>query len=192
MSAAPAALAVSVAMQESAETTQLGPRLAFTAVMVGVIALACWLMWRGWVARGRRQADLPEPAAPPGTLGAPLAGPVEGRYLASTSAGDWLDRIVAHGLGATAAGTMAVHPEGALITRDGSDDLFIAAAAIRGARLDRGIAGSVYEQGGIAVVTWELGDRLLDSGFRASAARHHDELVAALESLVPTTEEAGT
>lgn len=197
MSAAPAAVLASLAAQDSPETTQLGARLAFTAVMVGVIAFACWLMWRGWVARGRRQADLPAPAAPPPGLGVPLAGPIDGRYLASTSAGDWLDRIVVHGLGSTSAGTLSVHPEGVLFALTGADDLFVSAAAVRGARLDRGIAGSVYEEGGIVVVTWELGGRLLDSGFRASAARHHDELVAAVESLVPTTapldnEEAGT
>jgi hypothetical protein len=166
-------------------------------VMVGVIALACWLMWRGWLARGRRQGDLPAPAPPPADLGDPVAGPIDGRYLASTSAGDWLDRIVVHGLGSTAAGALSVHPQGVLFARTGADDLFIASAAIRGARLDRGIAGSVYEQGGIVVVTWDLGGRVLDTGFRASAALHHDELVAAVASLVttaarPDNEEAGT
>ena len=75
MSPAPAALLASLAAQDSPETTQLGARLAFTAAMVGVIAVACWLMWRGWVARGRRQADLPAPAPPP-DLGAPSAGPI--------------------------------------------------------------------------------------------------------------------
>jgi hypothetical protein len=197
MSPGPGAVLTSLAARESAETTELGARLAFTAAMVGVIAVACWLMWRGWVARGRRQADLPAPAEAPSGLAAPLAGPVEGRYLASTSARDWLDRIVAHGLGATAACDLSVHPEGVRFARQGADDLFVPAAAVRGARLDRGIAGSVYEQGGIVVLTWELGGRLLDSGFRASAASHHDELVAAIAALVPSTapldiEEAGT
>jgi hypothetical protein len=185
------ALLAAVAEPASAPTTQLGARLAFSAAMAGLVALLCWLMWRGWRARERRQGDLPEPPSAPSDLGVPLAGPYAGRYLATTSAGDWLDRIVAHGMGATASATLAAYRDGVLIAREGAEPVFIPSASLAGARLDRGIGGSVYEAGGVVVLTWRWGGRLVDSGFRASAAHGHDELVAALAPLIPTPEEAG-
>ena len=46
-----------------------------------------------------------------------------------------------------------------------------AAAALRGARHDQGIAGKVVPPHGILVVTWQHGDLLLDTGFRLEPPR---------------------
>ena len=59
-----------------------------------------------------RAADLPAVPADPGP---PVGDPIDGRYLASTTAGDWLDRVVVHGLGVPSRAQV-------LVTRTGVAD----------------------------------------------------------------------
>ncbi|RZS89399.1 hypothetical protein EV189_1162 [Motilibacter rhizosphaerae] len=173
-----------LAAPHSAPTTHLGERLGWTALVLVLLALAYLLMWRGWKARARRQSDVPELAAvPPAVARGPQRARSEGTYVVTTTAGDWLDRIVAHGLGERSLAHLAVHESGVLFSRVGAPDLFVPAAALRGARLERGMAGKFVEEGGLVVVTWQHGDRLLDTGFRPRAAADRDALVAAVESL---------
>ncbi|MET7436265.1 hypothetical protein [Streptomyces sp. NPDC005568] len=100
--------------QKSAEVTDWAARIGWLVGLVLFVALVYWLMREGWKWRGTLQGDLPElptrpaPAAPdedgPRLPGMPTGpGParltMSGRYHGSTTAGQWLDRIVAHGLG---------------------------------------------------------------------------------------------
>jgi hypothetical protein len=62
--------------------------------------------------------------------------------------------------------------------------------ALREARLDKGIAGKVLTEGGLLVVTWALGDKLIDSGFRSDRAAEHNEWVETLNSMTNKTEGA--
>ncbi|MYZ19458.1 hypothetical protein GT038_39900, partial [Streptomyces sp. SID337] len=57
-------------------------------------------------------------------------------------------------------------------------------AQLREARLDKGIAGKVLTEGGLLVVTWEHGGKLLDSGFRSDQAAEQTEWVEALNDMV--------
>ena len=50
-------------------------------------------------------------------------------------------------------------------------------------RTDRGVAGTVRSKDGMVVVTWRLGDRVVDTGFRADAAADH---ATVLDGLVTT------
>jgi hypothetical protein len=172
------------AERHSAKVTDWSQRLLLTGLIVLALIGICLLMLRGWRRRARRQADLADLPVAPKTLGQALLEPLPGRYLASTAAGDWLDRIVVHGLGVPSKALLAVTTSGVYIERQGAPDVYIPAASLVGAHLDRGIAGAVYEHGGVAVVTWKLGDRALDSGFRASDADRHDEVVAAVQRLL--------
>jgi hypothetical protein len=70
--------------------------------------------------------------------------------------------------------------QGLLVERTGAPGFFVPAAALRGARLDRAIAGKVLPEGGLLVVTWEHGGTLIDSGFRSDHAAEHAAWVAAL------------
>ena len=54
-------------------------------------------------------------------------------------------------------------------------------ARLREARLDKGIAGKVLTEGGLLVVTWAHGDRLIDSGFRSDHAAEHAAWVDATQ-----------
>ena len=129
----------------------------------------------------------PTPAEP----GAPLTADTDGVYVSTTTAGNWLDRVAARGLGTRSAGTMAVTAAGVSWLRQGAPDVFAAATALVGARRADGIAGTVVPPGGIVVVTWRLGSTELDSGFRPGSAADADRLVAAVERLALRGERGG-
>lgn len=103
-----------------------------------------------------------------------------GRYHGSTTAGQWLDRIVAHGLGVRSRVELTLTDAGLDVVRPGATDFFVPAAQLRGARLDKGIAGKVLTEGGLLVVTWAHGDKLIDSGFRSDRAAEHAAWVEAI------------
>ncbi len=170
------------AEQKSQDVTDWAARLSWVVGLLLVIALVYWLMREGWKWRGTLQGDLPElPQAPaePGAAGLTLTG----RYHGSTTAGQWLDRIVAHGLGTRSRAELTLTDQGVSVVRPGAQDFFIPAAELRGARLDKGIAGKVLAEGGLLVITWSHGDRLIDSGFRSDHAAEHTAWVDALTEL---------
>ena len=167
------------AARESAPVTDLGERLFWTAVCAVLLVGLGWLMRRGWRRRVARQADVPPLPPVPPALGTPRAA-AEVVYVVTTTAGDWLDRIAARGLGVRSRAALEVHPGGVLLERDGAPALWIPAQRIRGARLDRGMAGKFTEEGGLVVVTWTHGDRVLDTGLRALDRDRHADLLAAI------------
>ena len=162
-------------------------RQAVAVVLLVVLVLAVWVgMLRGWRRRAERQAgqlDLPAPPPAPAEPGAALTPDVDGVYVSTTLAGQWLERVTAYGLGTRSAATMAVTAAGVSWLREGAADVFAATDALVGARRADGIAGKVMPPGGIVVVTWRLGDTELDTGFRPGSAADGDRLVAAVERL---------
>jgi hypothetical protein len=115
---------------------------------------------------------------------------MSGRYHGSTTAGQWLDRIVARGLGTRSRAELTLTEAGLDVVRPGAADFFVPAAALRGARLDKGIAGKVLTEGGLLVVTWAHGERLIDSGFRSDRSAEHGEWVGTLNEMINRTEGA--
>jgi hypothetical protein len=109
---------------------------------------------------------------------------MSGRYHGSTTAGQWLDRIVAHGLGTRSRVELTLTEAGLDVVRPGATDFFIPAEALREALLGKGIAGKVLSEGGLLVVTWAHGDKLIDSGFRSDHAAEHTEWVDTLNSMI--------
>jgi hypothetical protein len=159
------------------------PRWVPVLILFGLLALAYLGMWRGWRRRAHRH-DLPpladvSPAADP-TLQA------AGRYFGTTTAGNWLDRVVARGLGTRSGCELSLSADGLDVVRP-SGSFRIATHALRGARLDRGIAGKVVPPHGILVVTWQHGDLVLDSGFRLADPAGHDSWVQAVSRAVTAT-----
>ncbi|MET9804689.1 hypothetical protein [Streptomyces sp. NPDC006368] len=188
------------AEQKSAEVTDWAARLGWVAGLLLFIALVYWLMRQGWKWRGSLQSDLPDlPTAPeapgeaglthpsptttPGGGGKPPLLTLTGRYHGSTTAGQWLDRIVAHGLGTRSRAELTLTDAGLEVVRPGARDFFIPAPQLREARLDKGIAGKVLAEGGLLIVTWEHGDTLIDSGFRSDRAAEHTAWVEAINSM---------
>jgi hypothetical protein len=151
---------------EAASASELAVPVSILAL---VVVLAYLGMWRGWKRRGRKH-DLPElvPAPPVAELPeAKLQGGA--RYFGTTVSGDWLDRVVARGLGTRSEARLVLSNEGLDVVRL-AGSFRIPASALRGARHDQGIAGKVVPPHGVLVVTWQHGDLLLDSGFRLTEA----------------------
>ena len=160
--------------------------LLLTLVLIGV-ALA--LIWLGWRNRLRRQADVDPLPEIPAELGEALAV-ADGQYVASTTAGDWLDRIAVHNLGIRTNAELSVHPQGVLFDRSGAGPVFIPAASLTGVRQESGMAGKFVEKDGLLVLSWMLGSRELDSGFRTRHAGDKTTLLNALQDLIPAAPQA--
>jgi hypothetical protein len=171
------------AVTGSPEVTQWPQRLLLTAAMVAVVLLAVFGMWRGWRNRADRQADLPELPAAPDERGIVLAG-CDGRYVGTVRSGDWLDRIVARGLGAPGRTLIEVTAAGLWLDRDGAPAVFIPAADLTGVGTGKGLAGDVVERDGLAVVSWRLGTVQLDTAFRADRATDQRAVMEAVSGLV--------
>jgi len=147
-----------------------------------VIAAAYYGMFRGCRNRQSRQADLaPLPAVPADdkTRG------VEGVYVATTAAGDWMDRIAVHELGVRSTADLAVSEAGLIFHRQGAADVFIPVDHLTGVRTDRGIAGKVTaEKSGLVVVTWNHDGRALDTGFRPRRKADTAPLTDSISTLI--------
>ncbi|WP_328388629.1 hypothetical protein OHS81_30800 [Streptomyces sp. NBC_00400] len=184
-------LSTVAAAQHSAPVTDWAARIGWVAGLLVFVAFVYWLMRQGWKWRGTLQGDLPELPSAPDDPGAPLLT-LSGRYHGSTTAGQWLDRIVARGLGTRSRAELTLTDRGLDVVRPGAADFFVPATALRGARLDKGIAGKVLTEGGLLIVTWEHGGRQLDSGFRADRADTHPAWVEAVNRLSTTEHTTST
>ncbi|MBZ6286986.1 PH-like domain-containing protein [Streptomyces olivaceus] len=178
------------AEKESAEVTDWAARVGWVVGLGLFVALVYWLMREGWKWRGTLQSDLPELPGTPDTPG-PARLSLSGRYHGSTTAGHWLDRIVAHGLGTRSRVELTLTDAGLDVVRPGAADFFVPLAALREARLDKGIAGKVLTEGGLLVVTWAHGGKEIDSGFRSDHAAEHNEWVDTLNDMINKMETEG-
>ncbi|MEU6659441.1 hypothetical protein [Streptomyces sp. NPDC046821] len=184
-------LAVLAAERKSADVTDWAARIGWVVGLLLFITLVYWLMREGWKWRGTLQGDLPPLPTAPSDPG-PARLELSGRYHGSTTAGQWLDRIVAQGLGTRSRVELTLTDAGLDVVRPGATDFFVPAGALREARLDKGIAGKVLTEGGLLIVTWAHGDKLIDSGFRSDHAAEQAEWVKALNDMIDTTGTADT
>lgn len=165
-------------------------RTLWVLALIGLAALCMYGMRRGWVNRARRQADLPDFPAAPGELAEPLELPAEtGFYVGTTRAGDWQDRIVVGDVGHRAEAVAKLHRSGLLLDRTGASPLWIPAESLRDARVDHKLANKVVPGAGLLVVTWQLGDHTLDTGFRADDKAPQTKLAEAVRAMAPTRDE---
>ena len=164
-------------------------KLPFFMTMLALATGIFALLAVGWRNRLRRQADVDPLPEIPAELGAALAV-ADGQYVASTTAGDWLDRIAVHNLGIRTNAELSVHPQGVLFDRSGAGPVFIPAASLTGVRQESGMAGKFVEKDGLLVLSWMLGSRELDSGFRTRHAEDKTILLNALQDLIPAAPQA--
>lgn len=169
-------------------------------LLLALVVVAWLLMWAGWRRRATRH-DLPPLVPAPKVADLPEARlEASGRYFGSTVAGDWLDRVVAQGLGTRSTARIRLSDEGVDVIRLAAESFRIPLAALRGARHDQGIAGKVVPPHGVLVVTWQHGDLLIDSGFRLSVpadatdrsiTETHNEWVRKLSKIAKQQEDVG-
>ncbi|SFT06619.1 transporter [Saccharopolyspora flava] len=163
-------------------------RTLWVLALAALAALVFFGMRRGWLARARRQeAELPPFPERPADPGAETLAPATGMYIGTTKADDWQDRIAVGDIGHRANGTAHLHATGLLIERDGASAVWIPAASVVDARLDHKLANKVVPGAGLVVVTWRLGDQLLDTGFRGDDKQAQTEWAEAIRALPAQT-----
>jgi hypothetical protein len=170
---------------EQASVTNWPVRVFLVGVMFVIIALVLWAMLRGWRAREGRQADIPVPQEWKDASEADSSA-VLGLYVGTSTAGHWLDRIAVHGLGVRSRAEVSLSANGVGIRREGAPSFLIPARDLRGVRTDRGVAGTVRAKDSVIILTWQLGPRLVDTGFRADEGTDHRTLLDGLMAAFPT------
>lgn len=163
---------------EQADVTNWPGRVLAVLITLAVIGLALWGMRRGWRNRQRRQADLVAPLREPGDM--PFALDEPGLFLGTSRTGDWLDRIAVHDLGVRSQARCHVGPDGVWLERQGAADVVIPASDITQVRIDRGVAGTVRSKDSVLVLSWNLGDVTVDTGFRPATADAQQRLLNAM------------
>lgn len=168
------------------------PWLSVTILVVLGAALLLG-MAKGWRRLNRGPGEVPAPPAVPDAdaLGAARTEPLDAVYVSSTRAGDWLDRVGAHGLGVRSVATVQVHDAGVVVRRRGAPDVFVPRGSLRAVGTSGGMAGKVVGGEGLVVLTWTpdpaADPRGLDTGLRLRHPRHRDELRAATQTLIGST-----
>jgi hypothetical protein len=164
----------------------MSDRTLLTLGFLLVVVLLWLLMLKGWRSRVRRQGDLPPPPVPPQDRGEVVVPATPGLFVGTTFADDWLDRVAVHDLAHRAAGWIRVDALGVSVEREGLPDLFLPYADVERAGLGDALAGKVIGAGGLVLLDWRLGSRLLTSGFRADDHGAHRRLVDAVNAHLPT------
>ncbi|MFB9776767.1 hypothetical protein [Brevibacterium otitidis] len=158
---------------------RLIPTLIIVAVIIGLFAL----MWWGWTGRQRRQSAIPAPEAPAADLRL-SSPPIAGTYVATTLAAEPLERVAVHHLGVRTTASLGISGTGIVLDRDGVPDILIPAAALEGVRTDSGMIGKFVERDGLIIVTWRLGDTLVDTGFRPRHSADRTPTLASIRQLL--------
>jgi hypothetical protein len=135
------------------------------SILLVALGLAYTGMWFGWRRRSTKHALPPLHATPAeDKLPQPMLQ-ARARYFGTTVSGDWLDRVVTHGLGARSSARLLLSEQGLDVLRP-TGSFRIPVVSLRAARRDQGLAGKVVPPHGVLVVTWQHGEHTLDTGFR--------------------------
>ena len=127
------------------------------ALVLAFLLLLLALMLFGWRRRQRRQASLPTPFGLPDDAGAELMA-VTGFYVATTVAGEPLNRIAVAGLGYRSRAQVAVTERGLSLAIPGQSTIFIPTTSISSVEKATWTIDRVVEQHGMVLIRWVLGD----------------------------------
>jgi hypothetical protein len=155
------------------------------ALVLGFLVVLLALGALGWYRRKRRQHGIAAPQRPPAELGAVL-GEFPGFYVATTLAGDRLNRVAVHGLGFRARSTVVVAETGVVVPIAGQEDVFIPKSDITAVARATWTIDRVVENDGLTMIAWGLAETAVESYFRAE---NTEAFLAAVTTLVPPTTE---
>lgn len=148
-------------------------------IVIAIGALLLALMVVGWFGRRRRQSGIAAPAPRPEDVGI-IRGRFEGKYVATTLAGQPYERVTVHGLAFRGPMTAVVAERGIVLERTGETDIWIAAADLRDVRAATWTIDRVVERDGLTLLEWELPGVVVDLYLRVEQAA---EFEAALSQL---------
>ncbi|WP_437584924.1 hypothetical protein ACSAGD_06620 [Paramicrobacterium sp. CJ85] len=158
-------------------------------IVAAIIAVLLALMWNAW--RRRRTADAAHAAEPvPGSYAPTREFDVQ--YVATTRAGQPLERLALPGLGFRGPASLGVASTGIRLEVRGERAAFIPASAVRDVDTSRVAIDRVVERDGLVRIGWTVPDgTACDSYVRL---REPSEQPRALEALTAlrTTDQAST
>ena len=135
------------------------------AIVLALLLVLLALMVLGWRARRNRQRAVASPLTVPESVGEVVFTGL-GRYVATTVAGDPLDRVAVRGLGFRGSVTLTVTTLGIIVALVGRDEFWIPASEIRDQRRATWTIDRVVETDGLQLIQWNLGGQIVDSYFR--------------------------
>jgi len=160
---------------------KLLPTLGILAVVIIVLALAIV----GWRRRVRRDSGAGAGYSTPGTLSAPTAE-TDALYVATTKAGQHLERLALPGLAFRGKAVVTVRPEGVAIAVTGETPVFIPAAVVTGVGAASVAIDRAVERDGLLRLGWTTsGGTAADSYFRVVDPAGRAQLTAAIHEIVP-------
>lgn len=168
-------------------------RPALMALVVVVLVLLLILMVWGWRGRMRRQAHLPDPI----TVAEFPARATQFSvfYVATTHAGDQLNRIAVGGLGFRARAVVAVDTDGLVVAIPGQHPIFIPAFDLSDAAPATWTIDRVVEPGGLIRLSWTLRDEHsavpVESYFRVIDSEDAPRLMSALHPMLTPSSPIG-
>ncbi|MEX1079163.1 MAG: hypothetical protein WED09_08660 [Homoserinimonas sp.] len=148
------------------------------AVVMAFLLLLLALMLFGWRRRQRSQSQLPRPLGLPDDPG-PVSLEVAAFYVATTLAGEPLNRIAVGGLGYRARASVGVTDRGLTLSIPGQPTIFIPATGIRSVEKATWAIDRAVEEGGLVLIRWALGAPAADSTEVDSYLRIGDPALAA-------------
>jgi hypothetical protein len=165
------------------------------AVLVTLFALLVLgaMVW-AWQARKKRQAAFRQPAsvAPDADARGAVLATAPVLYVATTTAGDPLDRLTIPGLAFRGRGVATVFDEGVSIAIPGEPETFIARDRLRSIGTSTWAIDRVVETGGLVRVDWtydaETGPADVESYLRATGLGDAARLIDATNSIIPLSE----
>lgn len=164
-----------------------------TLVIVAVVILVFWGMWRGWSRRSKRDATLAPPHSPSDGIGEPLLA-LDARYVATTHRGAPLDRVIAPGLAYPGNARIEVFSAGATLAIPGEPPVFLPAGSIEHVGPATWTIDRAVEHDGLVCVTWRMRHDAppVDSYLRLLAAADQTRLIQALTRISPAGTPAGS
>jgi hypothetical protein len=157
-------------------------RTVSTVIVLALIVLALVGMIFGWRARKRRQSTLGRPQTVPAELGEEFFS-ADLFYVATTIAGEPLNRVAVSGLGFRARASVIVAEAGVVLAIAGEPDAFIPAADLTGVVRATWTIDRVVETGGLVAIGWRLGETAVDSYLRVVDPADPADLVAAVDRI---------
>jgi hypothetical protein len=155
--------------QSSAEITAWPERIGLTLLFICIVGLIYFAMYKNWKTKADRDRVLENPLRIEGRFPHHV---FKGKYIATTFADDWLNRVHLRGLAFPSQAELQFFNDGIGVVLS-TEDFFIPFECITSIESINALAGKVFESEGLIGITWKLASVQVVTGFRADTANDH-------------------
>ncbi|GAB2515085.1 hypothetical protein [Paramicrobacterium agarici] len=151
-------------------------------ILAALVLLIFTVMWRSWRRRSSVDAEHGVTAIP--SSFSPTAE-FDVQYVATTRAGEPLERLALPGLAFRGTGRLQMAPSGIALGVDGEQPVFVPGSALRNVDTSNVVIDRVVEPGGLVRISWTLADgTLCDSYVRLREPSNQPTMCAAISNLI--------